>query len=232
MMHADDVAATGLVQQGSRVSYYLYAAGPQDKVRAFEASLKPRLERGQRLDNLETGRPEVRQSIERGRSFLALTALLAAILAGVAIALGTRRFVERHLDGCAVMRCLGATQELPDLGVGACLAGVAPPARGVIADAPPIMKTDARADAAAGGAGRRPGAAARLRAAAAPPAEERPGGARHARETGGAKDCDASYARGLGRWRSSWAGGDQARQLCGGTAVAVPSFAVSARCGC
>src|SRR5262249_45096022 len=39
-----------------------------------------------------------------------LTALLAAILAGVAIALGTRRFVERHLDGCAVMRCFGATQ--------------------------------------------------------------------------------------------------------------------------
>jgi putative ABC transport system permease protein len=134
LMHVDDVAATGLVQPGSRVSYYLYAAGPLERVRALEASLKPRLERGQRLDNLETGRPEVRQSIERGRSFLALTALLAAILAGVAIALGTRRFVERHLDGCAVLRCLGATQgklvalygmEFAILGAGACLAGVA-----------------------------------------------------------------------------------------------------------
>ncbi|HEX6158055.1 MAG TPA: ABC transporter permease, partial [Burkholderiales bacterium] len=134
MMNADDVAATGLIQPGSRATYYLYAAGPQDRVRAFEASLKPRLGRGQRLDNLETGRPEVRQSIERGRSFLALTALLAAILAGVAIALGTRRFVERHLDGCAVLRCLGATQgklvslygmEFAILALIACSAGVA-----------------------------------------------------------------------------------------------------------
>jgi putative ABC transport system permease protein len=134
MMNAADVPATGLVQPGSRVTYYLYAAGPHDKVRALEASLRTRLERGQRLDNLETGRPEVRQSIERARSFLALTALLAAILAGVAIALGTRRFVERHLDGCAVLRCLGATQaklvalygmEFAILGAAACLAGVA-----------------------------------------------------------------------------------------------------------
>jgi putative ABC transport system permease protein len=62
------------------------------------------------VDTFETGRPEVRASVERAKRFLSLTALLAAILAGVAIALGTRRFVERHLDGCAVMRCLGATQ--------------------------------------------------------------------------------------------------------------------------
>jgi putative ABC transport system permease protein len=62
------------------------------------------------VETLETGRQEVRASIERAQRFLALTALLSAILAGVAIALGTRRFVERHLDGCAIMRCLGATQ--------------------------------------------------------------------------------------------------------------------------
>ncbi|HYL88706.1 MAG TPA: FtsX-like permease family protein, partial [Burkholderiales bacterium] len=80
----------------------------------------------------ETGRPEIRASVERARRFLALTALLAAVLAGVAIALGTRRFVERHLDGCAVMRCLGATQtrllalhtgEFALLGLIACTAG-------------------------------------------------------------------------------------------------------------
>ncbi len=110
MMHAADVPATGLVQTGSRVWFYLYAAGEPPAVAAFEAWARARLERGQRVDNLESGRPEVRASIERAQRFLGLTALLAAILAGVAIALATRRFVERHLDSCAVMRCMGATQ--------------------------------------------------------------------------------------------------------------------------
>jgi putative ABC transport system permease protein len=132
MMNLDDLGATGLIQTGSRVSYYLYAAGTPQQVRAFESFVKARLERGQRVDTLETGRPEVRASVERARRFLALTALLAAVLAGVAIALGTRRFVERHLDGCAVMRCLGATQgkllglygaEFALLAAGACATG-------------------------------------------------------------------------------------------------------------
>src|SRR4029450_12460911 len=114
------------------VSYYLYAAGTPDQIRTLENSVKPRLTRGQRIDNLETGRPEIRSAIDRARRFLGLTALLAAVLAGVAIALGTRRFVERHLDACAVMRCLGATQaklvslygtEFALLALGACAAG-------------------------------------------------------------------------------------------------------------
>lgn len=109
-MNLADVPATGLVQTGSRVWYYQYAAGPREGIAALDAWTRGALERGQRVDNLESGRPEVRVAIERAQRFLGLTALLAAILAGVAIALGTRRFVERHLDSCAVMRCLGVTQ--------------------------------------------------------------------------------------------------------------------------
>ena len=132
MMNSVDVAATGLIQTGSRVTYQLLAAGERKDVAAFEAWAKTRLERGQRIENLENARPEIRASLDRAQSFLGLTALLAAILAGVAIALATRRFVERHLDGCAVMRCLGATQarllslyatEFLVLGVTACAAG-------------------------------------------------------------------------------------------------------------
>jgi len=112
-MNVADVPGTGLVQTGSRVWHYLYAAGAPDKVAALEGWARDRMQRGQRVENLESGRPEVRGAIERAQRFLGLTALLAAILAGVAIALGTRRFVERHLDGCAVLRCLGATSTGP-----------------------------------------------------------------------------------------------------------------------
>ena len=134
MLNIADVPATKLVQTGSRVWYYLYAAGTREGLAGFEPWAKQQLERGQRVENLENGRPEVRASIERAQRFLGLTALLAAILAGVAVALATRRFVERHLDGCAVMRCLGATQsrllglyggEFLLLGVAACAVGCA-----------------------------------------------------------------------------------------------------------
>jgi len=134
MMNLADVPATGLVQTGSRISYYLYAAGSAEQISQVERSLSSQLGRGERIDTLESGRPEVRASVERARRFLSLTALLAAVLAGVAIALGTRRFVERHLDGCAVMRCLGATQarllalhagEFALLGTAACTIGAA-----------------------------------------------------------------------------------------------------------
>ncbi|HSU77851.1 MAG TPA: FtsX-like permease family protein, partial [Burkholderiales bacterium] len=134
LMNVADVPATGLVQPGSRISYYLYGAGEPQSMQALERALKGELGRGERIETLESGRPELRAPIERAQRFLALTALLAAVLAGVAIALGTRRYVERHLDGCAVLRCLGATQgtlvrlyagEFALLGLIACSLGAA-----------------------------------------------------------------------------------------------------------
>ncbi len=65
MMNIADVAATGLIQTGSRVWYYLYAAGNPGAVRQLEQWAAPRLERGQRVDTLESGRPAVRASIDR-----------------------------------------------------------------------------------------------------------------------------------------------------------------------
>src|SRR6266571_1162478 len=110
MMRLDDLPATGLVQPGSRISYQLLAAGERERVERFEQWARARLGRGEHIDSLENARPEVRAGLDRAQSFLGLTAMLAVILSAVAIALGTRRYTRRHLDGYAVMRCLGAAQ--------------------------------------------------------------------------------------------------------------------------
>ena len=62
------------------------------------------------MEDVRDARPEIRTALERAEHFLGLAALTAAILAGAAMALAARHFVLRHLDGCAVMRCLGAQQ--------------------------------------------------------------------------------------------------------------------------
>jgi putative ABC transport system permease protein len=110
LMRLDDLAATNLIQAGSRETHRLLVAGPAGRVEAFRKALTPRLARGQRLETLEGGRPEVRNTLDRAERFLALVALLTAMLAALAVALAARRYTERHLDGTAVMRCLGVTQ--------------------------------------------------------------------------------------------------------------------------
>ncbi len=59
---------------------------------------------------MRDARPEIRIALERAEHFLGLAALTAVVLAGVALALAARHFIARHLDACAMMRCLGAAQ--------------------------------------------------------------------------------------------------------------------------
>ncbi|MBV8208651.1 MAG: ABC transporter permease [Burkholderiaceae bacterium] len=107
MIQLDDLAATHLVQPGSRVAYHLLFAGPTDSIERFSGWLRPRLARGQRLQSLQDGRPELHAALERARQFLTLIALLAALLAAVAVAMVARQFAHRRIDSCAVLRCLG-----------------------------------------------------------------------------------------------------------------------------
>jgi putative ABC transport system permease protein len=110
LMNAQDLAATGLQQEGSRISYRLMIAGDATQVGKLRDKLKTKLSGNEKLEDVRDARPEIRTALERAEHFLGLAALTAAILAGAAMALAARRFVMRHLDGCAVMRCLGAQQ--------------------------------------------------------------------------------------------------------------------------
>ena len=114
MIHQDDIAATGLVQPASRLTYRMAVAGEDRPVRAFVAwaadEVKKPGVRGVRVESLESGRPEMRQTLDRAEKFLNLVALLAALLSAVAVALAARGFATSHLDDCAMLRVLGESQ--------------------------------------------------------------------------------------------------------------------------
>lgn len=105
-----DLQKSGLLIEGSRATWRMHIAGDGQAVEDFARWLPAHLERGQRLETIENARPEVRSALDQAQRFLRLAALLAVILAAVAVGLTARRFMQRHLDACAVMRCLGARQ--------------------------------------------------------------------------------------------------------------------------
>ncbi|MBI3902757.1 MAG: FtsX-like permease family protein [Nitrosomonadales bacterium] len=110
ILNAADLPATGLVQEGSRINYRLLVAGEAQQVAELRAWLQGRLGMGEKLEDVRDARPEIRTALERAEHFLGLAALTAVVLAGVALALAARHFIARHLDSCAMMRCLGAEQ--------------------------------------------------------------------------------------------------------------------------
>ena len=114
MLAVEDLPATNLIQAGSRVTYRLLIAGSPAQVLPFQKLVAMDIERdnlkGIRIESLESGRPEMRATLDRAERFLSLVGLLSAMLAAVAIAMAARRFMLRHVDACAMLRCLGLTQ--------------------------------------------------------------------------------------------------------------------------
>ena len=115
MVNSADLAATGLIQPASRISYRMAVAGDEAQVKAFVqwADLQIKGDppmRGVRLESVQTGRPEMGQTLDRASKFLSLVALLAALLSAVAVALAARAFAASHLDDCAMLRVLGLSQ--------------------------------------------------------------------------------------------------------------------------
>ncbi|MET1116219.1 MAG: FtsX-like permease family protein [Comamonas sp.] len=114
MLNAADLQATALVQPASRLTYRLAVAGEDAAARQFqtwaEEAVKARDMHGLRIESLDSGRPEMRQTLERAEKFLSLVALLSALLSAVAVALAARGFANDHLDASAMLRVLGQSQ--------------------------------------------------------------------------------------------------------------------------
>ena len=136
LVNLDDVPATNLMQPGNRATYRLLVAdlAARNALNPYLDWVQPSLQPGQRMENVRDLRPEVRQTLERAEKFLGLSALVAVILAAVAVALAASRYLRRHLDAAAMLRCLGASRrralalfvlQFGALGLAASAAGIA-----------------------------------------------------------------------------------------------------------
>jgi putative ABC transport system permease protein len=114
MINSADLAATGLIQPASRTNYRFAVAGSDAAVKSYvqwaTQEIKKAEWRGVRIESLESGSPEMRQTLDRAEKFLNLVALLAALLSAVAVAIVARGFAAKHLDDCAMLRVLGQPQ--------------------------------------------------------------------------------------------------------------------------
>lgn len=108
LMNLADLDQTGLILPASRVEYNLLLGGTRESIAAFRGTIRSAKEL--RVQGIREARPELRSALERAEQFLGLAALVSIALSGLAIAMSTQRYVIRHFDNCAIMRCLGAEQ--------------------------------------------------------------------------------------------------------------------------
>ncbi|GHC29815.1 hypothetical protein GCM10010082_24710 [Kushneria pakistanensis] len=111
MINLPDLERANLIQPGARLTWRLLAAGPPEAVRSLDDQLEAWQDRGIRVIDVRKDSPRIGRALERSQQYLSLSGLAAVLLAGVAVAMATRRYVERHLDTAALMRCFGASQQ-------------------------------------------------------------------------------------------------------------------------
>ncbi|HQT00549.1 MAG: hypothetical protein B7Y26_09035 [Hydrogenophilales bacterium 16-64-46] len=108
-LRADEVAATRVLQPGSRLTYLYQFAGDPQATAAFATALKPALDDTQRVIGGRDGVENLRDGFDKLDTYLQLTALISLLLAVAAIAIAAHRHARRHYDQAALLRCMGAT---------------------------------------------------------------------------------------------------------------------------
>ena len=111
MINWRDLAATEVIQPGSHVHYFFQFAGSSEAVLAFNRQVKPHLNASQRLMDIHQDRPQLGAALERAQRYLGLSSIVVVLIAGVAIAISSRRYSQRHFNSSAMLRCLGLKQQ-------------------------------------------------------------------------------------------------------------------------
>ncbi|UXK10108.1 ABC transporter permease [Shewanella putrefaciens] len=109
LMRMEDVAKTGVIQPGSRVTYLYQFAGDESALSAFEQSAKPLLNSAQRWVDVQSGDSPIAGAVKRAERFLLLASLMGIALACAAIGIAAQRYCQRHYDVVAMLKTFGAS---------------------------------------------------------------------------------------------------------------------------
>ena len=132
MINLQDLAATNVVQPGSRVTYRELWRGTPEQLASYQQQLGSALEPNQRLRDSKDSNQQIGGALGKAERYLNMASLVAVLLAGVAVAMSASRFAARRFDASALLRCLGLSRrevmlmfcvQLALLGVLACLSG-------------------------------------------------------------------------------------------------------------
>ncbi len=109
VMARADAERAGLLGTGSRATHQLLVAGTPAAVAAYQSWTKAHLPGDAHLVTPKEVQQRLAVAFDRAGSFLRLSALLAALLAGIAVALSAQRYARRKIDEIALLRALGAS---------------------------------------------------------------------------------------------------------------------------
>jgi len=108
LMNTADVAKTGAVQPGSRVTWRVKFGGTPQQLEAYEKWLLPQLKAEHKWYGMEQDEGALGKSLQRSQQFLLLSALLTLLLAIAAVAVAMGHYCRSRYDLVAILKTLGA----------------------------------------------------------------------------------------------------------------------------
>lgn len=107
IMSIDDLAATRIIQPGSRVNYRYLFSGGATAVKSFAAKISKEKNSSQSIVSVFDESPLAGSALVRAKKYIGLSSLLTMLLLGVAIAMSASRYARKQFDMSALMRCFG-----------------------------------------------------------------------------------------------------------------------------
>src|SRR5690606_27069695 len=107
MLNWADLPDTGVIQSSCRIEYHWLLVADECPIERFINWMESSLSEYETLVRVENAQRRLQGTLQTGRSFLVLAAIMGVLLSGVAIALAARQFAERHINQVALLKSLG-----------------------------------------------------------------------------------------------------------------------------